>query len=268
MGIKEANGCMERCLQKDEGGLGLKDVRCWNTPLLTKSLWHVHEKKDTLWARRINHIYLRDASVWDRLPKKEDSPLFKRLLRIRDLLTHWEDSTYMAMQKIESWTRRGNVCISLAYNYFKPKGTKTVWATSVWNTCITLKHSFILWLGANSKLLTKYKLQHMDIDRNCVLCGTSTESVQHFFFECTISSNVWRQIKDWLGIRHAMSIISSALKWIAVFNNYGQHAIGWFFKIFSCNRTALLEGLKHVYKVIFTLYLHVLTHYESLALGR
>ncbi|KAI5661680.1 hypothetical protein M9H77_21003 [Catharanthus roseus] len=40
------------CLGKQHGGLGLRDTRKWNDALLSKALWNIHAKKDTLWYRR------------------------------------------------------------------------------------------------------------------------------------------------------------------------------------------------------------------------
>ncbi|XP_022857247.1 uncharacterized protein LOC111378307 [Olea europaea var. sylvestris] len=73
------------CLPKDEGGLGLKDLKSWNLALLAKSLWNIQHKKDTLWIRWVHLVYLKGTCIWDVLPKKDHSPLFKKLLEIRDL---------------------------------------------------------------------------------------------------------------------------------------------------------------------------------------
>ncbi|XP_022857249.1 uncharacterized protein LOC111378309 [Olea europaea var. sylvestris] len=59
------------CLPKEEGGLGLKDLKSWNLALLAKSLWNIHNKKDTVGLVR---------------PWKDHSSLFKKLLEIRDIL--------------------------------------------------------------------------------------------------------------------------------------------------------------------------------------
>lgn len=63
------------CLSKEHGGLGLKDTRSWNDALLTKILWNIHAKKDTLWCRWIHHVYVKSGSVWD-LQVKKDSHLY------------------------------------------------------------------------------------------------------------------------------------------------------------------------------------------------
>lgn len=50
-------------MPKSEGGLGLKDLRSWNTGLLFKLLWNIHSKKDSLWVKWIGHQYLGAATI-------------------------------------------------------------------------------------------------------------------------------------------------------------------------------------------------------------
>lgn len=38
------------CKPKSEGGLGIFEIRSWNSALLAKHLWNIHRKKDTLWV--------------------------------------------------------------------------------------------------------------------------------------------------------------------------------------------------------------------------
>ncbi|XP_022861447.1 uncharacterized protein LOC111381837 [Olea europaea var. sylvestris] len=102
----------------------------------------------------------------------------------------------------------------MAYEYFRSKGTKRIWAADVWKSCIASKHSFFLWLGVQSKLLTKDKLQYLEIDRNCILCGHMAKTGRHLFFECFSTSYLWKSIRQWLGIRRSMLTLASALKWM------------------------------------------------------
>lgn len=39
------------CSPKDQGGLGLKDLYTWNEALLSKHVWNIAIKKDTLWVK-------------------------------------------------------------------------------------------------------------------------------------------------------------------------------------------------------------------------
>ncbi|KAK6125389.1 hypothetical protein DH2020_040858 [Rehmannia glutinosa] len=71
--------------------------------------------------------------------------------------------------------------------------------------------SFGLYQG---RLQTKDRLHYMDIDQNCALCGTAPETLDHLFFQCNMTNQVWLQIKKWLCITRAMTTIKSALKYM------------------------------------------------------
>lgn len=62
--------------------------------------------------------------------------------------------------------------------------------------------------------LTKDKLHYLDINRNCALCEEKAEMGYHLFFECSLSSIVWWNIRHWPGIKIFMSTIAIFLKWI------------------------------------------------------
>ncbi|GJS99508.1 RNA-directed DNA polymerase, eukaryota, reverse transcriptase zinc-binding domain protein [Tanacetum coccineum] len=51
------------CKPKDQGGLGLKDLGVWNEVLMTKHLWNVAVKKNTLWVKWIYMEKLKDKSM-------------------------------------------------------------------------------------------------------------------------------------------------------------------------------------------------------------
>lgn len=63
------------CLEKQFGGLGLRDTKTWNEALLTKTLWNIHSKKDSLWCKWVHHIYIKGGSLWTILPKNSFPPL-------------------------------------------------------------------------------------------------------------------------------------------------------------------------------------------------
>ena len=83
--------------------------------------------------------------------KREDSTFFRRLIAIR----------------VSSWNVQGLLSISCLYDYFHPKPPKIIWAPTVWSACITPKHFFVLWLCAKAKLLTKDRIQFLNINRRC-----------------------------------------------------------------------------------------------------
>ncbi|XP_074265920.1 uncharacterized protein LOC141588373 [Silene latifolia] len=47
------------CISKKEGGLGIKDPKTWNKALFGKYVWWIASKKDHLWVKWINHVYMK-----------------------------------------------------------------------------------------------------------------------------------------------------------------------------------------------------------------
>lgn len=151
----------------------------------------------------------RDSSIWEWQTRKADSPLLKRIFDIRDLLVDLSGSRQGAKMQLAQWQNGTRGCTANAYDFFRHKDTKKPWAIDVWRQFITPKHSFILWLCAKCRLLTKDRIKHIELDTTCVLCDRAPESLQHLFFGCKTSSMIWRNIKQWLGISRAMTTIKS-----------------------------------------------------------
>ena len=272
------------CLPKNEGGLGLKDLRSWNSSLLSKVLWNIHNKKDSLWIKWVSNEYLISGSIWERDFRKDDSPIFKKLLAIRNSLMS-EGSPGEAMNILSGWVVNGTFSTKVAYNYFRPKGRRPGWDPVIWKSNLIPKQAFILWLCARGKLLTKDRLLFLDIDQACSLCRSAPETLTHLMFQCSVSSAVWNKIRGWLGISRAMSTINSAFKWMKC----EARGSSWpsrvkkmalavtVYEIWNVRNRAVFEGLKpcvetiicriktFVYKAIFTLYPNVLVQYESIA---
>lgn len=274
----------EVCLPKREGGLGLKDLKCWNSSLLSKVLWNIHSKKDSLWIKWIHNEYLISSSIWERTAKKDDSPLFKKLLGIRDAICMAGGSFEGAVRILSDWTDAKGLISSSAYDFFRFKGQRVRWAPVVWNASLVPKHAFFLWLCARRKVLTRDKLYFLDIDRNCPFCNAVEESMDHLFFQCHLSSRIWSQIRNWLGVSRLLSSIHSGLKWISreargkswrsAVKRIGLAATVYY--IWSARNRMVFENLKpssesiihriktFVYRTIFSMYPYVIIQNESL----
>lgn len=100
-------------------------------------------------------MYLRNAAVWEYSPKRDDSPLIKKLISITDPLKQIDGTSHAAILKVSDWIQEDNMSIAKAYDYFRPMGVVMRWVKDVWSLCITLKYSFILWLNIKGKLFTK-----------------------------------------------------------------------------------------------------------------
>ncbi|XP_057476933.1 uncharacterized protein LOC130764649 [Actinidia eriantha] len=71
----------EVTLPKAEGGLGLRNSKAWNKALLSKTLWDIQAKKDSLWS---HHVYMKGGCFWGYKNKHVDSHLLKQIMSLRD----------------------------------------------------------------------------------------------------------------------------------------------------------------------------------------
>lgn len=202
------------CLPKEEGGLGLLDLKTWNKALLAKTLWNIHSKKDTLWVRWVNEFFLRGSSIWVWVPKKDSPPIFKNLVRIRDEMIQKAGSVQTASNLLESWSGTKGLQVRLIYEWLRPREPPRPCFRSIWQPICTPRHSFMVWLAMLGRLPTKDRLHLGDIDLMCVLCRASNETHGHLFFKCMVVREVWEYIRWWLHINRRITTMRSGLKWL------------------------------------------------------
>ena len=106
----------------------------------------------------------------------------------------------------DSRTRETDVSLWLSgksyRKWFSSKGTWEAirvkhqlchWSKVVWFKYATPKYAFILWLAMKGRLATGDRMIHWNGSTNtsCVLCTEPLETVEHLFFECSYSTQIW-----------------------------------------------------------------------------
>ena len=75
------------CTNKDEGGLGFKDITDFNTAMLGKQLWRLIEKPSTLFARIFKGWYYRNASPLEPIRSYSPSYGWRSIVSARSLVS-------------------------------------------------------------------------------------------------------------------------------------------------------------------------------------
>lgn len=101
----------------------------------------------------------------------------------------------------------GIIDIAKAYEYFASARQKQAWARIVWNPVIPPKFLVHMWSSILGRLPTVDRLQFLGVEGQCKLCKTIDESIAHLFFQCSFTRDIWKIIREWAGIRKAMSTI-------------------------------------------------------------
>ncbi|CAH1434531.1 unnamed protein product [Lactuca virosa] len=105
------------------------------------------------------------------------------------------------------WRKRdGNLVdfdIQQVWNDINECGLKVSWVHLVWFKQRIPRHSFILWLAIQERLMTQDRMRFWDKNKNlnCTLCNIQPDSHSHLFFECPYSAFVWKAVKDRVEIR-------------------------------------------------------------------
>ena len=91
---------------------------------------------------------------------------------------------------------------------------RVIWWKLVWYAQCIPKHSFILWLAIHERLSTQDKLKAwgVQIANRCNLCLCDCEDLQHIFFQCSFSNEVWIKAKQLAEIK------SSSTQWANIVN--------------------------------------------------
>lgn len=117
-----------------------------------------------------------------------------------------------AIACVQSWQKGSRV--AHAYDYFRHRAQKVIWAQIIWKPFLPPKSSFVLWLGLRGRLLTRDRLDFLHIDQTCGFCGLEIETVRHLFFTCPMSRAIWQPVRAWTRMRREMNTLEAAVKWL------------------------------------------------------
>ncbi|XP_060974742.1 uncharacterized protein LOC133039802 [Cannabis sativa] len=166
------------CLPRELGGLGFREGPEWNKAALAKYLWAITTKKDVLWVKWVNNLYIKDQEMWSLELKGNVSWYWRKILRLRD-----------------SFTREAIMKAGTNGNFSLGK---------------LMTISF-----RRRQVLDNLVKKHVLIDSAyCPVYEWDLESHEHLFFECPFSWRVMQNIKNWLGEWLWPNSFQLLLEWI------------------------------------------------------
>lgn len=82
--------------------------------------------------------------MWEWSIVRDDSPLLKHFLAIRDSVCLIEGSPEAAIDRFAAWMEGSRRCLSKAFEFFRPREPNVQWVKEVWNGYVTPKRAFCL----------------------------------------------------------------------------------------------------------------------------
>lgn len=97
---------------------------------------------------------------------------------------------------------RGIFSVRSVWDAMRMRGNLESWYRIVWFRKAIPRHSFLLWLAIQGGIYTQDRLMAFGISgcSRCVLCGCSVEDIDHLFFQCSFSTQIWTSVLAMCGL--------------------------------------------------------------------
>ncbi|XP_058752400.1 uncharacterized protein LOC131625566 [Vicia villosa] len=135
--------------------------------------------------------------------------VIKHILKQKDL----------AIQHHSVWTKaeqRRNFSMRNMYIAMLQEDQDVVWKGLVQGNHARPRAVLMLWMLCHGKIATKDRLCRFGIitDRLCSMCKTDDETINHVFFECRITNQIWKDVMDWLQINRQPRGWTEEVNWM------------------------------------------------------
>ena len=175
------------CFNKTAGGVGIRDPGIWGQALLSKHLWEVQQKQDSLWIRWLHGYYLRGKDFWTCRANSQSSFLWKSLLEVRDRMG----------VSLMQFVREGKFKVARAYEVLQGHQPQFALCKVVWSKRLLPRECFFLWMLLLGRLSTLDRLEHIGIHTGhtlCYFCAAAPETVAHSFARCQYAQEVFHYL--------------------------------------------------------------------------
>ncbi|GJY91970.1 RNA-directed DNA polymerase, eukaryota, reverse transcriptase zinc-binding domain protein [Tanacetum coccineum] len=190
----------------------------WNEVLITKHLWNVAIKKDTLWVKWIIVEKLKGKSIWEIQSDCKSSVGWKNILSLRDKnIEHiwWKigngrqvqipninDGDEDTVVRVASNGQEQKFKISNVWKERINNDIKVDWYSMIWFAQSIPRHAFVIWLAIQKRLTTQDKLMvwKPNEEFKCALCNKCPDSHTNLFFTCEFSKEIWNELLKKLNV--------------------------------------------------------------------
>ncbi|XP_062074781.1 uncharacterized protein LOC133778774 [Humulus lupulus] len=159
---------------------------------LGKHVWAISNKKDNLWVKWVNSVYIKQCSWWNYEAHANASWYWTRIVQTKNKLKQvFTEFEFQAFQY--------NIAETYSKLRLKSEG---LWPYAlIWDSFCTPKHRVISWLDVRLRLPTKDRLIRFAVVKSsvCMICEDYDETHSHLFFSYCNSRKVKEEMSKLLG---------------------------------------------------------------------
>lgn len=151
------------------------------------------KKKIKLWVQWVHEYYGKKRPILEITPRQA-SWIVQKIAQAR---LYIEDAG-LTMTEVVGWK---TFSIRKLYQTMRGRFQWVSWRNVVCNNFGAPKWLFILTLAAKRRLLTRDRLANWRITDNVMgpLCNNEAETIDHLFFKCVVSAEIWSKLLQWQG---------------------------------------------------------------------
>ncbi|XP_074300968.1 uncharacterized protein LOC141632308 [Silene latifolia] len=167
---------------------------------MLKWVWKLIARPQSIWALWVNRYNLKGTDLWSAQQSISHSWYWNNVVKVKDFLLASAGSRRIALDWIHACSDSTTFHTAKMYQLVRQGAEEVPWYSLVQDRQCVPKHSFFGVLAFHDKLPTIDNLAHrgLHLVNRCALCCAHNESVEHLFFQCAFSSQVWVQIAAWL----------------------------------------------------------------------
>ncbi|GJU30445.1 RNA-directed DNA polymerase, eukaryota, reverse transcriptase zinc-binding domain protein [Tanacetum coccineum] len=218
------------CCLKIQGGLGIKRLHMWNIALMSKHVWNVVSKKDSLWVKWVNAYrlierreLLRDHIVYRIGNGTEVSLWFDNWSTFGPLIKHISKNDIFEAG-LSLTCKIADIFVDGEWHWPDHWVSKFPFLSNLPPPLIfENRKDTVLWKSNNGKTAINQKLKTQDRvakwmnvqDLKCPLCNVVQDSHEHLFFGCDFSTRVWECLKCMARLDNAPNSLHDLLSFMA-----------------------------------------------------
>ncbi|XP_009623101.1 uncharacterized protein [Nicotiana tomentosiformis] len=160
-----------------------------------------------MWVQWVHVYYKKYNSMWGAEPNQA-SWVIQKILKVKK---YFEEAGYSE----EEVLRMENFLTKAMYLKLRGEFSKVPWRRLICKNAGLSKWIFILFLAAHRRLLTRDKLRKWGCleDTSFPLCHTEEKTINHLFFKCSFSTQVWAAVLDWQRVHRQVMTWDQELEW-------------------------------------------------------
>lgn len=149
---------------------------------------------------------LKNKSLQEILIPKNASWVIRKILEARTWITQ-NPMVDSGLKVAFARVMQGNsFSIHKMYKLLMPQYPRVAWKNLTLHNKIHPRLKFIIWLAVQHRLATVPQLIKFGIQvpTECIFCGQELETLEHLFFECDKTHNLWQRLCNWIGFRRVI----------------------------------------------------------------